>query len=263
MKRIYISILSKSMRSSSVYRMNTVLTIFLGIISLIVQAFIWKSLYEQGHYQDSTLSQALTYTVASTIILSKLHIYPGISMSKSIYNGQIGVDLIRPVSFTLMYTFQELGKSLFRFMVSGIPLVIFAVITFDILPPKNLSTLLVSISSAILGIIILTLIDCILGYTAFWMTANWYIPKLENALMVLFGGITLPIWFYPKWLINICNVLPFKYINYEVINIYLGRTAIENVYKVILMQLVWILLLTLVERVVWSISINNVVVQGG
>ena len=73
----------------------------------------------------------------------------------------------------------------------------------------------------------------------------------------------VPIWFYPKWLSTIANFLPFKYINYASIELYLGRTPPSAAPRVMIMQLMWIALLFGIERLLWYPARRTIVIQGG
>jgi ABC-2 type transport system permease protein len=73
----------------------------------------------------------------------------------------------------------------------------------------------------------------------------------------------LPLWFYPDWLLAICNVLPFMYAIFGPMEIYLGRVNVADSGFIIAMQLLWIVLLFGLERLVWARAQYKLVVQGG
>lgn len=119
------------------------------------------------------------------------------------------------------------------------------------------------IISFLLGQTIYLLIQSILGYSSFWLKANWYIVWIENSLMGLFGGIVVPLWFYPEWMFNIANFLPFKYIIFDVTNIILGKCSNDEAFKIIAIQLLWVIILFIIERFLWIVGRKKIEINGG
>lgn len=263
MKNVYNSTVLKYARSMVIYRMNIISNIVSEMILLFVQASIWQTLFKQGKHLGTTLSEAMTYMVIATVFLKSLQVFPGQSISKSVYNGDIELEFYKPISLVLFYTSQEIGKSIFQFVLTGIPMFIISILFFGVLPPKDTVYFFFFLLTSFLGFIILILFDCILGYSAFWVMNNWYIPRIESALIILFGGSTIPLWFYPQWLLKVCNILPFRYMTFDVINIYLGRVSIGAIFNILLMQLFWIVLLLFFERLIWMRAKKKITIQGG
>lgn len=263
MKNAYINTFFKYVHCMRIYKMNTLFSILSGMILLFIQSEVWYALFKQGKQVEATLGEAITYMILSSILLKRIQLYPGHALSKSISNGEIALELNKPISLILFYTAQEAGKAFFRFVVTAIPMFVFSLSFFAFLPPINFTYFVLFLITSVLGLVILVLFDCILGYSSFWVMNNWYIPRIESALFIFFGGTTVPLWFYPQWILNICNVLPFRYITYDVINIYLGRITVSGVLKVIFIQIFWILLLWIFERMIWMKATKKIIIQGG
>ena len=62
---------------------------------------------------------------------------------------------------------------------------------------------------------------------------------------------------------TISDVLPFRFITYEPIQIFLGRIQGADIFYCLMMQCLSLIVLLLIERIIWSKASNRVFVQGG
>lgn len=81
--------------------------------------------------------------------------------------------------------------------------------------------------------------------------------------MQLFAGTVVPLWFYPTVLYNIAMVLPFRFISYEPVSIFIGRTSLGDGWLVIVMQIVWLAIFIALEAYIWNRVQRKVIIQGG
>ena len=73
----------------------------------------------------------------------------------------------------------------------------------------------------------------------------------------------VPFTFFPDWFQMTMNYLPFQYISYVPVTIYLGKRQGPALQEALLVQLAWAIGLFLLARLVWRLSVRNVIVQGG
>lgn len=262
MLSILKALIGKSIKAQMAYRSNLLLRLFSSLLMLYIQVTVWQALYAQGQQGTATLAETLTYLVVSSLWLTSLRIYPGERIAASAYSGDIATDLMRPVSPMLLGVGYEIGTRLFA-LATTIPVTLVALFTFGIMPPASPAAFLAFLTTALLGSVLFTLYNCIIGYAAFWLVKYWFMSWFEEAFFMLFGGTRVPLWFYPAWLYGVANVLPFKYITYVPIELYLGRMPAADVYGVIGMQLLWIAVLFGLERLVWHRAQRRIVVNGG
>ena len=256
-------VIAKSFRTQMTYRVNVIFMVLNGIVLLGVQASVWMALYAQGQYAGSTLAQAITYMVLTNFVLNTLRINPGRRIGQAVYSGDLGADMLRPINLMLLHTGNELGRMLFSLLFGSLPIVVLALAVYGLLPPAGIAALGMFLLTGLLGAVIYVLFDTIVGYSAFWLMNNWYMTWFERALITLFGGTIVPLWFYPKVLTDMAAWLPFKYISYMSLDLYLGRTDAAQGWQVAAVQLLWIAGLWALERLVWSRAQRRITVQGG
>lgn len=257
------ALIKKAYKAQAAYRVNVVVNLLGSLLTLFVQMSVWNALYAQGHRAESTLEETLTYVLLTTVWLPFLRLYPGEQIGNSIYTGELGVDMLRPINLVKLHLGREIGGALYRLPVYVLPTTLIAMLAFTVLPPQGIAGLAAFLMTAVFGAVIFVLFDLIVGYTAFWLTANWFMGWFESAILLLFGGGMVPIWFYPQALSNLVQYLPFQYIHYIPINYYLGRMPAEGIWQTLLIQLGWIAALALVERLIWRAAQQKITVQGG
>ncbi len=256
-------LVAKSLRTQLAYRVNGLFLLLNGVVLLFVQASVWTALYAQGQRQGTSLSQAITYMVLTNFILNVLRINPGRRIGQSVYSGDLGADMLRPINLMLLHTGNELGRMLFSLAFGSVPIVALAAAVYGLLPPAGPAALALFLTTGALGAVIFLLFDTIVGYSAFWLMNNWYMPWFERALITLLGGTIVPLWFYPKALTDIAAYLPFQYISYMPVDLYLGRVDPAQGWRVMAVQLLWIGILWALERLVWRVAQRKITVQGG
>ena len=81
--------------------------------------------------------------------------------------------------------------------------------------------------------------------------------------MTVFAGAFLPLWFFPAWLGALAAWLPFRYMNFVPVAIYLGRIPTGDLAPTLLLGLAWTLALLGLTGWLWSRAMRRLVVQGG
>jgi len=117
--------------------------------------------------------------------------------------------------------------------------------------------------SIINGLLIYFLISYLLGMLGFWYMTIWHFKRLLEDTIRVFAGALIPLWFFPQFLVTVSNYLPFKYIYFIPISIYLQKISLAEAQKAIALQFIWLVTLLALEHFVWQKAIKKLVIQGG
>jgi len=256
-------IIIKEAQRFFIYRVNILAGCITALFMLGARYALWAALFATGNAGQSSLPETMTYFIICDIVMIWLASSYGNTIGKDIRSGDIASQLIRPCSYHLLLVASFHATSLTSTLTRAFPMLIVALIFISLLPPVSAIALVFFILSLVLGAVIYSLVDLIISYTAFWLTDYWYLSWFKTALFTLFGGLALPIWFYPEWLSMICRFLPFQYTIYQPLAIYLGRVPVGQIGFSFAMQLFWIAVLFLLERTVWRLAKHKLTVQGG
>lgn len=261
--RLYGMIITKEMRRHFTYRSNLYSGIITGVFTLAVRYALWMALYATGSAQGSSFQETITFFVINDIALMWIMTSFSNTIGGDVRSGDIAQRLIKPYPYHLHLISLSHAGALCRMLSKALPMFFVALIWIGLQPPVSFAAFFFFIVTAVFGGVIYALVDFIISYTVFWLTDYWYVSWLRRALFVLFGGMTLPLWFYPAWLSDVCDWLPFRYAVYQPMAFYLGRVQADEIGFSLMIQLMWIAVLFLLERVVWNLAQRKITVQGG
>ena len=249
------------------YRTEYFVGMFRSVVILLVQLCVWQALLgKTGQVASNngiiTLREMTTYVLMSTLISTLIARDVIEDMSDRISNGQISMDLTKPMNFQT-YTFcNMIGQNLFSLLFQLLPILAIGLIFIGINFP-SLPNFLLFCLTLINAIIIMFLITYSMGLMAFWYTRSWQVNYVFLTFVRLFSGMIIPLWFFPQILVNIGNFLPFRLMYYVPISIFLDKITFVDCLYLLLQQLIWIGVLYLVTRLVWRTAIKKLVIQGG
>jgi ABC-2 type transport system permease protein len=256
-------IILKEAQRFFIYRVNILSNCMTALFMLAARYALWLALFATGNTGQSSLLETMTYFIICDIMMVWLASSYGDTIGMDIRSGDIAQRLIKPCSYHLLLVASFHATSLTTTITRVFPMIIAAILFIGLLPPVSTAAFLCFLLAVILGAAIYSLVALIISYTAFWLTDYWYLSWFKSALFTLFGGLALPLWFYPDWLRMICDYLPFQYTIYQPLAIYLGRVPIERIGFTIVMQLFWIIVLLLLERTIWQLAKQKLNIQGG
>lgn len=204
----------------------------------------------------------VTYIIISSIISTITSNRVIDSINNKIQTGQIALDFIKPMSFKLYMFSDSIGENLYRVLFYLIPVLILSLLVFGIQVPK-LTNLVLFILATLGGLFINYFMCFCLGLLGFWFTQVWILSRFLNDFINLFSGQLIPLWFFPTVLLKISEYLPFRFIYFVPISIFLGKYDFLSSCLLIMEQIVWIILLYILGELIWRKAIYRLVVQGG
>jgi ABC-2 type transport system permease protein len=261
--RVYLTVLAKSFLSEYVYRANVVFTIIRNVLMFFILVSVWTALYGSNTSVDAiSLTDMISYTLVIIVLRNLTSSKLSEMMNEKITSGSVGNDFIRPISFMLSSVAQQMGRNLFNFIFATVPIVVTAMIFYKLGSFNPLRMLLFAITAGF-GVVLVMQISWIISLLAFWTKSAAFGMFLTRSFMEIFGGMVVPLWFYPEAMRALCMVLPFRLAFYSPASVILGKISINESLHVIAYQLIWIALLIGIERIVWLNARKTVTMQGG
>jgi len=87
--------------------------------------------------------------------------------------------------------------------------------------------------------------------------------RAKYFLLELFSGLLIPISFFPHYFQTALDFMPFKYISYVPLLIYLGKIQGRGLLAAIGMQVFWVAALFALGDMMWRWSTRKITIQGG
>ena len=266
--KIYIQFIKNKLQASMTYRSDLVISTVASLIKLFIQVFLWTALYNGKLQINSnsgiiTIKEMITYSILSTgisVFTGNGVIY---MVSEKIKSGEIAMDLIKPFSFKSLLLCETIATNISTFFIKFIPILSIGIIIFGFnIPPWRYIVLF--IITVVNSMLINYMICYLLGLVAFWYLNTWQFDRLlRSSIMAILSGSFLPLWFLPKVVSDISGYLPFRHIFFTPISVYLGKVDLQQALVLIVQQILWVGILTVIERVIWNKGTKKLVIQGG
>lgn len=92
---------------------------------------------------------------------------------------------------------------------------------------------------------------------------NMALNMLLGAIYKLLSGAWIPVTMFPDLLYKINFILPFRAIYAIPVTIMTSQMNIQNIWKDIRTQFIWIIFLFVITEIIWKIGKRKLIVQGG
>jgi ABC-type uncharacterized transport system permease subunit len=251
-----------SVRRTYAYRVFTGLGVFQVLLQLLLMRAIWQAVYgDQASVDGVSIETTVTYL---TVVGLLTHIiYPGIAreIHRRIDQGQVVVDMVRPVGFVRQMLALELGDAAGRWML--LIVVIPALLVIGSLTPPSPLVFVVFLFSLLLAFTVSVLIWLLVGLSGFWLIDISGTSSLVGIIGSFLAGSTIPLWFMPEPLRIVVELLPFQAIFFLPASIYVEQAQGSEMWRALGIQAFWVTALWLFSTWTWRRAQNRLVVQGG
>ena len=185
---------------------------------------------------------------------------------ETVTSGSIAYELCRPCDLYTMWFVKNMAIRLSRAALRCLPILAVA----ELLPapyamsaPSGVGAVVGSLVSMVLGFLVLIAFSMLIYISAFYTVSPMGIRILASSLTEFFAGAVIPIPFFPAWIQNIMNVLPFAAMQSTPFLIYTGYLQGAQVWQGMAVQLIWLVALLGIGKLLMGRALKRVVVQGG
>lgn len=259
----YRQFMSLELQTAYTYRMDFLFQVLSILLRVYLLKVIWTAVYAgQGTVDGIELRHVIAFITLAQLQVWVLSPLVAGYIQERVREGQIALDLARPVPFLGQLLAHQLGgtASLLPFVLLAFPL---AFVLGGLVPPASLSAGLIYVVSLVLGYFVAILSGMVIGLVSFWTFQTWGITAIYGYVNQFFTGALVPLAFFPPWLQQIADVLPFQAQAFIPLSIYMGNVSLQEIPRAIGIQLIWIVVLFTVAWVMWHRALRRVVIQGG
>jgi len=238
-------------------RVNIIGWFLVGLIPIIVLIFVWLAIMgDKQSINGFTKGDFIVYYLFLQLSWYIVGGSFGYNVGDAIKKGQINTTLLKPYNIVFSHYIQEQAwKLLSLFIAIPISTIILFLFRDSIHIHLSLQQSTLLAFSLVFGGILFALLEALTGLTAFWLTEIRPVTRLKETVISLFGGMLIPITLMPHALLNLANILPFKYMFYVPISILLGKST--NAFLDVIIQIVYIILFYVLYKFVWSLGIKK------
>lgn len=259
----YRQIAGLNLQTAYTYRVNLAFELLNILLKIYLLKVIWTAVYAGQEVVDGVELRELI----AFITLAQLQVwvmFPLVAdyIQERVRDGKIALDLARPVPFLGQLLALQVGGTVSRlpFLLLAVPLA-FALGGF--VPPASVTAGLLYLLSLVLGYLVSILSGMVIGLVSFWTLETWGILAIYGHVNQFFTGALVPLTFFPLWLRQVADLLPFQAQAFIPLSIYMGQVPAHEIPGAIAVQLVWVVVLLAIAWAMWQRAMRRVVVQGG
>jgi viologen exporter family transport system permease protein len=246
------------------YRLRYYTGIVTYFIYVSVYYFIWKAIYAQGPAIGGfDFPQMMTYVAVGWIIRSLYFNNIDQDLATQVTEGTLVMNLIKPVSLQGALISTALGQSAFRLAMLTLPTTLLLFLVFPVRRPASLIQFAAFSASVVGSFFIVAALNFAVGTLAIRLLSILGLLRAKYFLLELLSGLLIPISFFPRVFQVALNFLPFQYISYIPLLIYLGKLSGGAAWKALGTQAFWVLALVGLGGAMWRWSSRKITVQGG
>lgn len=260
----YLSVAKLTWDETFTYRLNFTIWRVRSVLSLLTIYFLWFSVLPKGsnllgYTQDSILTYIIgAYFVGAIVFSSRTP-----EIGDNINSGDLSIFLLRPINYFFYWFAKDAGDKAMNIFFSIFELILFFIV---IHPPlfiqTNIFTLFLSIIAIIFSTLILFWINVLLGLIGFWSQETWAPRFIFYTLVPFLSGVFFPLDIVPGVIFSIIKLLPFTYLLYFPVKIYLGQLVIVEIILGFGVSLVWVIILQGFAQFVWKKGLRSYVAYG-
>ncbi len=212
--RKYAAIFKAQLTDRLAYPLDLITQSISILIFIFIFLQVWKTTYAatgQQVIEGFSLRDTIWYFMAAEMIMvSSPRVYR--TISEAVKDGSIAYMLNKPYDFILYHASVGFGDLIARLIFN---LLAGAAFTWLLVgPPPAPASIPLVLISYLLAWLINFCTSALIGLAAFVTEEVAPFDWIYNKLLLVAGGVLIPLDFFPDWLRQICQSLPFAYTIY-------------------------------------------------
>lgn len=170
---------------------------------------------------------------------------------------------MRPYSYPVSLYARQLGARAHEMLMIGLPVLVVMGSVYGFQLPASPGHAALFILSLLLSIFLLFTVSIAASMIGFWVMDMLALEWFLRGTLALFSGGLVPLWFYPDAVANTVLYLPFAWISFYPLAIYLGELDLLSSLLHLLYGLSWAVVSAVLVALMWRAACRRMIVQGG
>jgi ABC-2 type transport system permease protein len=226
----------------------------------LVQVFIWQAVFAgRDTINGQNLPQILTYYGVAAVINYLIFDSADWNLQMLVHTGRFLTFMLRPFSHRFFAFAQKVGHRLLGLWVEFIPVYLLFLLVFKIplIPARPFWTVI----SILLSFWMLFLINYCIGLAAFWLTKTEGMRRMFQIFRDILAGVFIPLTFFPDFLQKVFFFLPFQYVTYVPIQVFMGSYRLGGITfsipEIVGLQALAVLIMWLISEILLQLGIRK------
>ena len=208
----------------------------------VVEYAIWRAVFSSGGVElvrGFTLSQLLTYYLMTHITLLFTNSNIDVKIAEKVKSGSLIKNIIKPMHFFWLSFAQHAWIRIFNLVMLAPILILVGALLIPELTATLATAFWYSVS-VILAVILTFMYVFLFGITSFWVKDYLGVRVIRRGVGNFLAGAIIPLSFFPASFQHVFSFLPFQYMLFVPIQIFLGKYPTSQLIVLLGTQLVWI-----------------------
>ncbi len=131
------------------------------------------------------------------------------------------------------------------------------------LTPPSIGIFLLFVVSSFISFLICDAFNFLIGQLAIFTNALFGLMITKNILLSFLSGSLLPVSFFPKWLQDLTDFMPFSSMVQTPVMILLGHYQVLDILRLIGIQIIWFIILNILCIFTFNRLKKHIVSVGG
>lgn len=262
--RLFWEIARRSVRRHLTYRAATIAGLITNFGFGWLRVSVLLALYDGRPVVDGiTVNGLYAYVALTQAVMTYLSIFGWYDLMNSVHTGEIGSDLLKPMSYFQFWLAQDAGRALVAFLLRGVVIMLLFSLVFPLTYPNSLAQWLLVATAVCLSWLASFAYRFLVNLAAFWTPNARGIGRFAFIFAGFFSGFLMPLRLYPEWLQTAASWTPFPHMLNTVVEVYLGILPEPALGQALLMQAVWAVVLVVLGQVLLKTAVRRLVILGG
>lgn len=257
-------VVSNSLQEYFAYRLNFILWRVRVIVSILISFFLWQTIFKTksqvfGYQQSQMLTYILLITFLNGIVLST----QTFRVAEEINLGTLSNFLIRPFSYFGYVMSRDISDKIVNTFFSIFEIIFLIIILH---PPIFVQTSVYWLGlffvTFILAALLFFEIGMMLSIIGFWSRDTWAPRFIFFILVTFLAGTYFPLDILPKPIYSFLQFLPFTYLIFFPLKIYLGQMDSFFLLRGLGIMISWIILMSVILRYSWRRGLKIYTAEG-
>lgn len=253
----YSQIFKISFAQEFAYKVNFIMWRARNVIQVLLAYYLWSAVFADpqttlfGYDQE----KILTYVFAMILIRSLVFSARSVDVPQEISEGSLTNYLVRPIAYFKYWFVRDFSSKALNFVFSIGEFVLLAIV---FRPPifiqSNILFLFLFLITILIANYLIFVIRFIVTSITFWVPElAWGGQFLFMVIITEFlSGSIFPLDIFPALWQKIFNYLPFPYLIFFPLQVYLGKISLAETLRGILVSVFWSFGLTYILRAIWQ-----------
>ena len=231
---------------------------------LISLYFLWSALLANrtdilGYSREQLLTYVFMMTFLRALVLGA--VTDRIPME--IAQGRLSDVLLRPLSHLAYWGTQDAANKCLNLVSAVLEVSVFALLVgAPFFVPRDPATWAAFALATVGGMVLYFQMSYLLGVIGFWTAQSWGPRFCFEIVLEFAAGAYFPIDLLPEAAQRFLSWLPFPYLIFYPVSIYLERVPASDALMVFARQALWIVILTVAVRWLWGRGLRRYAAEG-